>query len=91
MKMPRELTACALWVASLACMAFGSIDSGRVGHPSPVLAWGIFLAVVACVPTGWCILQRERGRATVEDPTVEHIIEVVDALHQGRTTVSRLH
>jgi hypothetical protein len=59
MKMPREVTACAFWVAALALMLFGSIDSIRAGHPSAFLAWGLFCAVVACVPTGWCIIHRE--------------------------------
>lgn len=89
--MPRELIACALWVASAACMTFGSFDTERLGHNSAVLMWAIYLAILACVPTGWCIIHREHSRSTVEDPTVEHIIEVVDALHDGRAGVSRLH
>lgn len=84
----RELFACGLWVAALALMAFGSLDTERAGRNSPFLAWGVFVSVLACVPTGWCIVKREAAKR--EDETVDHIIEVVDALHEGRRELTRL-
>lgn len=89
MKMPREFTACALWVAAALLMCFGTVDSIQESRNMPLLAWGIFLAVVACVPTGWCIVKRETENH--DEVNVEQIVEVVDALHQGRKDVSRLH
>lgn len=88
MKMPREVTACALWVAASALMMFGSLDTERAGHNSPFLAWGVFCAIIAVVPTVMSLLDRTRSRH--EEETVEHIIEVVDALHAGRSEVTRL-
>lgn len=88
MNQPRvEITACAFWVAALSLMGFGTIDSMRDNHTSPFLAWGLFCAIVACVPTGWAILCRVHEG---EDTSVEHIIEVVDALHQGKGELTRL-
>jgi hypothetical protein len=89
MKMPisRDQLACALWVAALSLMVFGSLDTERLGRCSAFLAWGVFVAVVACVPTGLCILAREREK---DETSVERIVEVVDALHEGRREVSRL-
>lgn len=89
MKMPRDITACALWVAALACMSFGSIDTAREGHNSVYLAWGLFIALAACVPTGACIVRKEFDKR--EEASVDHIVEVVDALHQGRRDLHRLH
>lgn len=88
MKQIRDLFACGLWVAAVAFMTFGTIDAVRDNRTTPVLAWGIFLAVAACVPTGWCIVDRLCTRQ--DDVTVDHIIEVVDALHDSRASVSRL-
>ena len=88
MKMPRELTACTLWVAGLALLVFGTLDSARDGFASPFLAWGLGAWIAALWPTGSCILHRERERDAVD---VEHIVEVVDALHEGSKDVSRLH
>lgn len=88
MKQKRDLFACGLWVAAVACMTFGTIDSVRNHHNSPVLAWGVFFAVLACVPTGWGIV--EQICAHNDDVDLDHIIEVVDALHEGRRDVSRL-
>lgn len=89
MKMPREIIACALWVAAALLMCFGTLDSIQESRNMPLLAWGIFLSVVACVPTGWCIVRRETEQH--DGASVEHIVEVVDALHEGRREVSRLH
>jgi hypothetical protein len=81
MKMPREITAATLWVAAFALMFFGSLDTERIGHNSAFLAWGIFLGVIALVPTMLCILQWERGEREID---VDRIAEVVDALHDAR-------
>jgi hypothetical protein len=87
-KQTREFAACVLWTAAMVCMAFGTVESVREGHNSIALGWGIFLGLVAVVPTGWAILDRSHRR---EDVTVERIIEVVDALHKGRRELTRLH
>ena len=86
-KQIRELFACGLWVAAVALMVFGTIDSIRDANDSPVLPWGIFFGVVACVPTGWCILER---LLRDEDEEAERIIEVVEALHHVEEGVSPL-
>lgn len=77
----RELIACSLWIAALFFLCFGTIDSARDGHNSPCLAWGVFLSVLALVPTVWLVI--EHLCADREDTSLEHIIEVVDALHSG--------
>lgn len=82
MRQIREMIACGLWTAAVAMMTFGTIDSVRDGHTSAFLAWGVFLAVTACVPTGWCIVKRESIKR--EEVTLDHVIEVVDVLHRQR-------
>jgi hypothetical protein len=84
MKMPREITAAVLWVAALALMGFGTLDTERLGHNSAFLAWGVFLAVVALVPTGWCILASVQEDHAVD---VEQIIGIVDALHEAKRDI----
>lgn len=84
----RELAACALWVAALTFMIFGTIETLQEGRPSPALAWALFLAIGALVPTGWCLLRRECG---VRDTEVERIVEIVDTLHEARSSVSKLN
>lgn len=89
MKQKRELFACGLWVAAVALLVFGTIDSIQRHRNEPLLAWGLFVALVALVPTGWCLLERICQRD--DDTTITRVIEVVDALHDGRENVSRLH
>ena len=88
MKPTRGITASALWAAAIICMVIGTFDSLATGQNTPALAWGIFFAIAACVPTGCAIVER-LGRS--QEETVEQIVEVVDALHQGRRDLSRLH
>lgn len=91
MKMPSRvlLLAVAMWALALCTLAFGIADSIRDRHNAVALGIAIFLAVAACVPTGTAVAEYySRGR---EDASVEHIIEVVDALHEGRRDVTRLH
>lgn len=80
MKMPRDLTACALWVAAIVTFAFGAVDSAREHHNSIILAAGVFLAIVALVPTGWCIAERVANKHHTE---VEDIVTIVDGLHHS--------
>ena len=90
MRMPREIIACGLWVASLALLTFGTMDTLRVGSPSPFLAWGLWLEGLAFVPTGSLVIRRECERRKDEEAvTVQQIAEVVDALHRS-SEVSRL-
>lgn len=72
-------------------MCFGSLDTERAGHNSPLLAWGLFLAIVACVPTGWCIVDRLDKKRSEVDPTISRIIDVVDALEEERKGVRHVH
>ena len=83
-----EILAGALWVAALSFMVFGTLDSARVGHNSEYLAWGLFLAVVAVVPSVVVVAKWAASRSDGE--SLERIVEVVDALHDGRKDVSRL-
>jgi hypothetical protein len=79
----RELVACGLWVLALSFMVDGSLNDGIAAF-----AWGLFLAFAASAVTNWILSdRRDRLRAL----SVEHIAEVVDALHQGKRDVSRLH
>jgi hypothetical protein len=83
MEKTRELVACGLWVLALSFMVDGSLNNGL-----PAFAWGLFLVNAASIVTGWMIVDRcDRNRST----SVEHIAEVVDALHQGKSDISRLH
>lgn len=92
MKMPRELAACALWVAAICTFGFGIADSVRLHHNSIAMACGLFLAQVALVPTCWCILCRVLDRElTKHDVTLDRIIEVVDTVHSAKRDVRRLH
>lgn len=69
MKMPRDLLACALWVAAIVTFGFGMDDSIREGHNSLAIAASLFIADMALVPTGAWILDHyaEKHRASVED------------------------
>lgn len=88
-KMSREFAACALWATALMLMIFGTSDSVRDNHTSAWLAWGLFAAIVACVPTGWALVKREFEEQ--ESVTIEQITTTVDALHHARADVSPLH
>lgn len=81
MRQSREFAAIALWATAIASMIYGTIDSVQESHIAIPLAWGIFLAIAACVPTVWAIMQRELEQ---EDVTVERIAGVVDALHEAK-------
>lgn len=72
----------------MVCMAFGTVESVREGHNSIALGWGIFLGLVAVVPTGWAFV--DRADRAAEDTSVEHIIELVDALQQEKRELTRL-
>lgn len=78
----RELTACSLWIAALVFMFFGTLTTTEQGHPSPALAWALFMAIIALVPTVWCLM--ERMKPELDDGEVERIIGVVEALHGER-------
>jgi hypothetical protein len=83
MEKTRELVACGLWVLALSFMVDGSLNNGL-----PAFAWGLFLSFAASAVTNWMLSdRRDRLRAL----SVEHIAEVVDALHRGKSDVSRLH
>lgn len=89
MKKTRDLFACGLWVVAVTLMTFGTFAYSRSDHTTPLLAWGLFSGVMACVPTGWSIIEKLCDRQ--EQTSVEHIVEIVDALHQARRDVARLH
>ena len=83
-----EILAGAMWMTALSFMVFGTLDSARVHHNSEYLAWGLFLGMVALVPSMMVVAKWAMNRS--EDTSVEHIVEVVDTLHQGHANVSRL-
>lgn len=66
----------ALWAFALTCMAIGSFTFNGDRDPAQRawFSWGIFLALVAQVPTGWCLLawyaRRERVR-------IEHLAQIM--------------
>lgn len=82
------------WTLALVCMGVGTFEMGQNSDPSQRawLSWGIFLALVAEVPTGWCIIAwyARRERARVEDIAY---IAATEALrdHHGGGTVLTLH
>ena len=88
MKQSRENLAYCLWVAAFAAMTFGTFDSIREHHNAPALAWGIFLGLVAIVPSVWCVGERV---AREREPSVLEMVELVEALHEERDRVTPLH
>ena len=88
MRYSRELiAACVIWAAAVCTLIFGIIDSIHEHRNSPSLGVAIFLAVMACVPSAIAVAQFYVAK---EDATVAHIVEVIDALHEGRRDVARL-
>jgi uncharacterized membrane protein len=84
----RELAACSLWIAALSLLAFGTMTTERIGTPSPFLAWGLFVALIAVVPTGWVLVEREIEEHEVD---IEAMAKVMDALGDARESVRHLH
>lgn len=82
------------WTFSLICMGIGSFEMGADSDPTQRawLSWGIFLALVAEVPTGWCIVSwyAKRERARVEDIATIAATEALNAqdTHGGGTVVT---
>lgn len=83
-----EIAACTLWAAALSFMTFGTFDSSRVHHNSPLLAWGIFLGMAALIPSAVVVAKWALNHD--DGVTLERIVEVVDALHGDKRGVSRL-
>jgi len=85
----REFTiAAGLWAVAICTLIFGIEDSIQEGHNSIALGVAIFLAVAALAPTVGAICTHAMDR---RETSVERIIEVVDALHEGRRDVRRMH
>lgn len=87
MRHSREFIACILWTSAFALMVAATAANTMDGsHPS-LFFWALFVCASAHQFTGWALLRRNES----PEVSVEQIIEVVDALHEGRHQVSRLH
>lgn len=75
-KMPRELAACAFWVAAVVTFGEGVSDTLREHNYSIGVAIGLFLANIACVLTVWAVVDR-----CAHQPTVEDIALLVETMH----------
>lgn len=63
----------ALWSLSLLAMVMGTLDRGE---QIPWLAWGVYLGVAACVPTGWWVVDSQCRRNRIQ---VEHLAQIMAA------------
>lgn len=75
----RGYIAVGLWVLATTLMLYGS-DQFHRDRGVDGMAWGIFMAVAALGFTTWVLSER---RDRLRDASVDHIIEVVDALHRS--------
>ena len=72
-----------LWVFATTIMFVGLF-----GHVAGAYEWGQFLALGALGFTTWKLSER---RDRMRERSVEHIAEVVDALHEVRRASRHLH
>lgn len=81
MKMLSGNIAVGLWVLATTIMCVGLF-----GHVAGAYEWGQFLGLVALGFTTWVLSER---RDHMRDRSVEHVIEVVEALNKGRGETRR--
>lgn len=84
------------WTISFVCMCVGTFEMGDDADPAQRtwLSWGIYMAIVAAVPTGWCIVAwyAKRERARIEDLATIAANEALNARdNHGGGSVLTLH
>jgi len=78
----RGLAAAVLWTASASVMIMGTVRASPV-----TIAWGLYVALAACVVTGWIIVEYVAHRERVR---VDKVVKAVVQRIQGESGVTRI-
>lgn len=91
----RFIALAACWTLAVVCMGIGTFEMDADADPiqRTWLSWGLFFALVAEVPTGWCIVAWYAHRERTRVETIAHIaateaLRTRDQAEEGGTVLT---